>query len=1020
MDNNFNRRDFLKAIGLSTAALTMPEWSLGDPFPERTESVFARGQTRVYRGEYLTAISLPIGGIGAGCIQINGKAERHAWQIFNNFTHAILPDSFLAVRVRAKSEGPVIRALQTSPVGPFEAMKDLSFRGEYPFGWYEFEDDKLPVKLSMETFNPLIPLNEKDSAIPCAIFNLKVMNPSSRLVEVSLLATQKNAVGFTGTIRSPGPKSGTVMADFESSDYGDWLATGEAFGAGPARGAYSVQQLKGFRGKGLVNTYWKKGDGPTGTLTSQEFTIDKKYIHFLVAGGDHPSRTCINLLVDGQVVRTRSGDNSDAMDWATWDLSELRDKKAQIQIVDDVDDWWGHIDVDHIVISDEPLAEAQLIGLGQNRNRVMDENNATILHMTSDMGKDASGYGDMALAVLEEGAEGTASWESLDDLRDQWAQDGRLTGPKQAGPSGKDQTLNGALAVPLQLGPGQERTVRFALVWYFPNARHGDKRQQWQHEGNMYTNFWSDALDAARYLKENMDRLTERTRSYHRTFYSGNLPHWMLDRMSSQVAVLRSKTCFWAKSGYFGAWEGCSKGTGCCHGNCAHVWHYAQAHARLFPSIARRMREQSLRYQRNDGAIPFRHPGGNVAFDGQCGEILGGYREYLCSSDNQWFDTHWPRYKKAMDYIIATWDKDEDGILAGPQHNTLDGELGGSTTWLGSLYLAALETCEKMAEIHGDNSSAKRYRSIRQSGASRQNETLWNGEYYIQIPDAEPERDYNNGCHIDQVLGEWWANQVGLEPHYPADRVRSAMKSLLKYNFRTNFRGVEQLPRKFVGDDDAGMQMITWPGKDRPKDHMTYADEAMTGFEYAAAATMVQYGMLKEGFLVTRAIYDRYDGRLRTGLTNTNWASWGYSGNPFGDDECGKFYARAMSVWSILLASQGFIYDGPAGVVGFKPIWQPDDHSSFFTAAEGWGLFTQKRTKLRQTEQIEVKHGKLAIRKLVFELEQDVKLSQVTANMDNKGLPVKFSLEGLSLEVTLSKAIVLEADSVLNVDVKIG
>jgi hypothetical protein len=82
----------------------------------------------------------------------------------------------------------------------------------------------------------------------------------------------KNAVGFTGTIRSPGPKSGTVLADFESSDYGDWVATGDAFGTGPARGAYSVQQLKGFRGTGLVNTYWKKGDGPTGTLTSQEFT----------------------------------------------------------------------------------------------------------------------------------------------------------------------------------------------------------------------------------------------------------------------------------------------------------------------------------------------------------------------------------------------------------------------------------------------------------------------------------------------------------------------------------------------------------------------------------------------------------------------------------------------------------------------------------------------------------------------------------------------------------------------------
>ena len=65
----------------------------------------------------------------------------------------------------------------------------------------------------------------------------------------------------------------------------------------------------------------------------------------------------------------------------------------------------------------------------------------------------------------------------------------------------------------------------------------------------------------------------------------------------------------------------------------------------------------------------------------------------------------------------------------------------------------------------------------------------------------------------------------------------------------------------------------------------------MTGFEYAAAATMVMNGMLEEGFLVAKAVYDRYDGRLRDQLTATRTSSWGYSGNPFGDDECGKFYA---------------------------------------------------------------------------------------------------------------------------------
>ena len=58
--------------------------------------------------------------------------------------------------------------------------------------------------------------------------------------------------------------------------------------------------------------------------------------------------------------------------------------------------------------------------------------------------------------------------------------------------------------------------------------------------------------------------------------------------------------------------------------------------------------------------------------------------------------------------------------------------------------------------------------------------------------------------------------------------------------------------------------------------------------------------------MVIKVISDRYDGRLRTdGVSDFDNGPWGYSGNPFGDDECGKFYGRSLSVWSVLLASTG-------------------------------------------------------------------------------------------------------------------
>ncbi len=109
--------------------------------------------------------------------------------------------------------------------------------------------------------------------------------------------------------------------------------------------------MSGFQGKGLVNT-WTGSDAPRGKLTSPAFTIDRDYLNFLIGGGNHPDETCINLKVDGQVVRTATGKSTDAMEWAGWDVRDLQGKTARIEIVDQHSDDWGHIDIDQIELND--------------------------------------------------------------------------------------------------------------------------------------------------------------------------------------------------------------------------------------------------------------------------------------------------------------------------------------------------------------------------------------------------------------------------------------------------------------------------------------------------------------------------------------------------------------------------------------------------------------------------------------------------------------------------------------------
>ncbi|HEY2156386.1 MAG TPA: 2,6-beta-D-fructofuranosidase, partial [Isosphaeraceae bacterium] len=150
-----------------------------------------------------------------------------------------------------------------------------------------------------------------------------------------------------------------VVSDFEADDYAGWTATGTAFGKGQARGALPGQMhVEGFEGHGLVNSF-VGGDDATGTLTSPPFRIERRHLNFLIGGGKYPGETCVDLLVEGSVVRTATGPNdrpggSERLDWASWDVAELEGKEAVLRVVDARKGGWGHINVDQIVQGDRP------------------------------------------------------------------------------------------------------------------------------------------------------------------------------------------------------------------------------------------------------------------------------------------------------------------------------------------------------------------------------------------------------------------------------------------------------------------------------------------------------------------------------------------------------------------------------------------------------------------------------------------------------------------------------------------
>ena len=968
------------------------------------QKLYARGERAVYSGDALETIGMPVGGIAAGQLYLRGDGTLGLWQIFNKhvFTgygrdcyRTYRPDSPVdsGFAVVVETNGP-------SQVRPLDRdFGDVEFAGEYPVGLVRYRSGDLPVQAELEAFSPFIPLNAKDSALPATVFHITLKNTSDRAQRASILGWLENAVCFHSAKvivanrrtrivdergrtlivhaaeRAPMPKGAAapreriVLADFEGPDYGSWKTTGEAFGKAPAHGTLPTQQkVSGFQGKGLVNTFLG-GDRPHGTLTSAPFTINRKFINFLIGGGGHIDETCVNLLIDGEVVRSAVGKNNEALEWHFWTVEESQGKPARIQIVDRASGGWGHINVDEIELSDEPRS-----GVAGPLEELMD-------------------YGSMVLAC----------WQKAN-----MPEHLRIIDPKYA-PSDIDFHAEKdalypvsrakaavVLAPVVEIEPNASQTFVFVLAWHFPN----------HPQGREYANRFDSAAKVAHYVLDNHDRLAGDTKRWHETFYEDStLPRWLLFRLHSTVCNLATGTCQWWGNGRFWAWEG----VGCCAGTCTHVWNYAHAPARLFPELersAREMQDFGEGFHPDSGLVGFRSNHAYAA-DGQCGTVLKAYREHLCSVDDAFLRRTWPRIKKTLEFSIGQ-DGNEDGLIEASQHNTFDINFEGPNTFVGSLYLAALRAGEEMAREMGDEAFAERCKRIFESGSRLTMERLWNDEYFIQVVDLKehPKFQYGKGCLSDQLFGQGWAHQLGLGYIYRPRPVRQALESVWKYNWTPDvgpYNEAHKPERWFALPGEPGLFTCTWPKSAYLAEGVRYRSEVWTGIEYQVAGHMVWEDMVDEALAICRGIEDRYHPAEH---------------NPFNEVECGDHYARAMASWGVYTALAGFEYHGPKGHIGFAPRLRPQDFRAAFTAAEGWGLFTQTREKRTQREEIAVRWGQLHLRTLAFSLPPRWDRVEVTVRVDGKALDNEHTVDAGRLTIELAGPVRLSAGQTLVVEMR--
>jgi uncharacterized protein (DUF608 family) len=289
-----------------------------------------------------------------------------------------------------------------------------------------------------------------------------------------------------------------------------------------------------------------------------------------------------------------------------------------------------------------------------------------------------------------------------------------------------------------------------------------------------------------------------------------------------------------------------------------------------------------------------------------------------------------------------------------------------------SFYLGALTAMIEMGKFL--KKDVKPYHDLYRKGKAYMESHLYNGEYFIQeikveglkAPDpakarsfggeysAEavellkkegPKYQYGKGCLSDGVLGAWIAKVCGLPEFLDQQKVTSHLVSVHKYNLKKDLSEHEnpQRPAYALGNE-GGLLLCTWPQGGKLSLPFVYSDEVWTGIEYQLASHLMMSGKVNEGLEIVRECRNRYDGRVR---------------NPFNEYECGHWYARAMSSFSMLQALTGLRYDAVDRSLHVDS--KVGEFTCILSTASGFGMveFASGRPSVR------VLHGEIPVRRYI-------------------------------------------------------
>lgn len=655
------------------------------------------------------------------------------------------------------------------------------------------------------------------------------------------------------------------------------VKTGAAFRDNPSAGTAPHQQkVSGFLGKQLVNTFDPLGDGQTGILQSPPFTITKRYLSFLVGGGNLEDKTSVNLVIDGKIIETATGDQRELLVQKTWDLKAWAGKEARIRIVDLCTSPWGHVLADNFVLTD--LEKENL------------RNPSSSAAMIADF--EQSGYGDWEKVASDETAGNPEGEVSADPWYKPWyskrfASLGEVVqywGMHYSGLKKKSELFRDAFFASSLPDEVLEAVAANLTILKSPTVLRQYDGRLWGWEGcsddvgccaGSCTHVWNYAQSIPhlfpaleRTLRETEFQVSQNAEG-HQNFRAA-LPisppsHNFHAAADGQLGGIMKVYRDWRISGNT-SWM-----------------------KEIYPYVKR-----SLDYciqswdPKHRGCLEEPHHNTyDIEFWGPDGMCTSFYLGAL---------TSFVEMSKALDEPYEFY---YNLLLRGKK--IMEEELFNGEYFIQKIKWSGLEAPDpvKAQSFH----------------------TRYSEEALEILKKEGPKYQYGTGCLSDGILGMWLATVCGLEEVVDHEKVTSHLRSVHAYNLKTDLTDhVNPQRPTYACGDEGGLLLCTWPAGGELSLPFVYSNEVWTGIEYQVASHLMFKGEVEKGLEIVRECRKRYDGRVR---------------NPFNEYECGNWYARAMSSYGMLQGLTGVRYDAVDQVLYIDS--KIGDFTGFLSAGTGFG-----------------------------------------------------------------------------------